>query len=205
MDAIATYRWLVERIKNPPATEKAKMSLDRILLFGRSIGGVVALRLGAMLLEERINDAKQGNELQPLPAGLVLENTFTSLRDMAVEVFPFLSFLKPILRAPVIFDEWKGNEALDFMVQNNEHWGCCLLSGLKDTLVPPEQVRSLHNLLKKRPPKVLKYFRFSEGGHNDTPMKGGADYWNSFQKFLDLVAEAEPERKAHFAAQEKAS
>lgn len=202
MDARASYRWLVDRIRNPPPNEKAKMSLDRILFFGRSIGGVVALRLGATLLEERVADAKKGRPLQPLPAGFVLENTFTSLRDMAVQVFPFLYYLKPLLRSPLVFDEWKGNEALDYMVQNNEHWCCCLLSGKKDMLVPPEQVRSLHNLLKKRPPKVLKYFIFPEGGHNDTPMRGGDEYWISFQKFLDLVVESEPERKAHFAAQE---
>jgi len=199
MDAKASYRWLVERIKNPPANEKAKMSLDRILFFGRSIGGVVALRLGAQLLKERIEDGKQGKPLQPLPAGFVLENTFTSLRDMAVQIFGFLYYLKPLLRSPIIFDEWKANEALEFMVQNNEHWCCCLLSGLKDTLVPPEQMRSLHGLLKKRAPKVLKYFIFKEGGHNDTPMRGGAEYWISFQKFLDAVVATEPERKAHFA------
>lgn len=28
MDARATYRWLVDRIRNPPAKEKANMSLD---------------------------------------------------------------------------------------------------------------------------------------------------------------------------------
>lgn len=202
MDARATYRWLVDRIRNPPAKEKANMSLDRILLFGRSIGGVVALRLGALLLKERLAALTQGKAVEPLPAGFVLENTFTSLRDMAVQVFPFLYYLKPILRAPLIFDEWKGNEALDYMVQNNEHWGFCLLSGLKDTLVPPEQVVSLHNLMKKRPPKVLKFFRFRDGGHNDTPMRGGAEYWNSFMKFLTAVTESEPERKAYYKAQE---
>lgn len=203
MDARASYRWLVDRIRNPPPGEPASMSVDRILLFGRSIGGVVALRLGALLLQERLDDIAAKRSLTPLPAGIVLENTFTSLRDMAVQVFPFLYYLKPVLRSPIIFDEWKGNEALDFMVKNEEHWCCCLLSGLKDTLVPPEQMASLHGLLKQRAPKVLKFFKFRDGGHNDTPMRGGAEYWNSFQKFMDCVVESETERKAHFAAQEK--
>lgn len=205
LDAKAAYRWLVDRIRNPPSTEKAKMSLHRILFFGRSIGGVVALRMAAQLLKERKADAEQGKTLQPLPAGLVLENTFTSLSDMAVQVFPFLYYLKPILRSPIIFDEWKGNEALDYMVQNSDHWCICLLSGLKDALVPPAQMAALHALIKRHPPKVLKYFKFTHGGHNDTPIQGGQDYWHSFKKYLDLVVESEPERKAHFAAEDEKS
>lgn len=203
IDAKAAYRWLIDRIHNPPKNEKTRMSADKILLFGRSIGGAVALKLGALLLEERLAAKAAGKPMQPIPAGFVLENTFTSLRDMAVQVFPFLYYLKPILRSPLVFDEWKGNAALDYMVQNHEHWCCCLLSGQKDTLVPPAQMQSLHELMKRRPPKVLKYFKFPEGGHNDTPMKGGVGYWNSFQKFLDLVEDSEPDRKAFFASQQE--
>jgi hypothetical protein len=199
-DAKASYRWVVDRIQDQQG-QPYKMSADRILFFGRSIGGVVAVRLGATLLEERLNDIKRGKpkeELQPLPAGFMLENTFTNLGDMAVQVFPFLYCLKPLLRKPIIFDEWKGDASLKFMSENHEHWCVCFLSGLKDTIVPPAQMMALRQIVKKRPPKVMKFFTFAEGGHNDTPMRGGDEYWKSIKKFMDLVVETEAERKEFF-------
>lgn len=194
LDAMATYRWLVDRIRNPPADEQVSLSEDRILLFGRSIGGVVASRTNALLLQERLG----GGDL-PLPAGTVLENTFTSLRDMAVQIFPFLYFLKPILRWPIIFDEWNALGALEYTSQHHKNWCCCLFSGLQDQLVPPEQMKQLHSFLKRRPPTVLKLFRFRDGGHNDTPTKCYKEYWDAFQKFMSMVVESEEERKQGLA------
>lgn len=190
-DAVATYRWLVERIRNGPAGQQKIMSLDRILLFGRSIGGVVAVRVMAQLLRARL---QAPDTALPMPAGLVLENTFTSMRAMAVEVFPFLKLVSLLLRPPILFDEWNAEESIKFLSSHYQHWCCCLLSGLQDELVPPSQMRHLHSLLKEHRPKVLKYFIFQEGGHNDTPNKGGEEYWNSCRKFLDLALGTETER-----------
>uniref|UniRef100_A0A7S0B987 Serine aminopeptidase S33 domain-containing protein n=1 Tax=Pyrodinium bahamense TaxID=73915 RepID=A0A7S0B987_9DINO len=192
MDAIATYRWLVERMRNPPSGQHAKMSADRILLFGRSIGGSVAIRLFAQLF--RMHLRASDRTALPLPAGLILENTFTSLRDMAVQVFPFLRIVSLLLRSPIIFDEWRAAESLEFLSRHYEHWCCCLLSGLQDEIVPPSHMRQLHEILKENRPKVLKYFRFPHGGHNDTPNKGGEEYWKSWEKYMDLVTETEAER-----------
>eukprot|EP00933_Yihiella_yeosuensis_P007636 TRINITY_DN112763_c0_g1_i1.p1 TRINITY_DN112763_c0_g1~~TRINITY_DN112763_c0_g1_i1.p1 ORF type:complete len:417 (+),score=53.94 TRINITY_DN112763_c0_g1_i1:83-1333(+) len=199
-DAMGAYRWLVGQSRGE--AEKAarpRVRSDRILFFGRSIGGAVAVRLAERLLRERREQAlfgktAEGAELLPLPAGLVLENTFTSLRDMAVQIFPFLSFLRPLLRSPVIFDEWRSSDGLDYLASNHDQWCCCLLSGLQDQIVPPEQMRAIHAILKKNRPKVLKFFVFPHGGHNDTPHKGGAEYWSSFQKYMDLVRSTEQER-----------
>mmetsp|Transcript_61299 Transcript_61299/g.142607 ORF Transcript_61299/g.142607 Transcript_61299/m.142607 type:complete len:402 (+) Transcript_61299:84-1289(+) len=190
MDAVATYRWLVDRIRNPPSGQP-KMSTDRIFLFGRSIGGVVAIRLFAQLFQLHLASERPA---LPLPAGLVLENTFTSLRDMAVQVFPFLRVLGVLLRSPLIFDEWKAVESLQFVSRRYQHWCCCLLSGLQDELVPPAQMKQLHGILKENRPKVLKYFIFQKGGHNDTPREAGEEYWQCCQKFMDLVTETEAER-----------
>merc|ERR1712113_678514 len=108
--------------------------------------------------------------------GLVLENSFTSLRDMACQLFPFLRPLRPLLRSPLVFDEWNTTESLIYLASNHEHWCCCLLSGLQDQIVPPDQMKQLHAILKQHRPKVLKFFAFPYGGHNDTPAKGGAAY-----------------------------
>jgi len=64
-DGTAAYRWL---------TESRKIPAEQIVLFGRSLGGAVAVDLAARL-----------------PArALVLESTFSSVSDMARHLFPFL-------------------------------------------------------------------------------------------------------------------
>jgi len=193
MDALGTYRFLVESINSGKYAAKTKMSTDRILLFGRSIGGAVAIKVMADLLRESLDAGGKG--ALPLPAGLILENTFTALKDMAVQIFPFLSVLKWLLAPPLLYDPWDSTDSLAFLTKRHEHWCCCLLSGLQDEIVPPEQMTALHGILKTRRPKVLKFFRFPLGGHNDTPTKGGAEYWISFSKFMGEVVATEDERR----------
>ena len=67
-DARAAWRYL---------TEKRGLEPKDIILFGRSIGGVVAAGLAARVQ----------------PGGLILESTFSSARDMAEVVFPLFSRL----------------------------------------------------------------------------------------------------------------
>merc|ERR1719401_7116 len=147
----------------------------------------------ADLLREKLRPG--ATDALPVPAGLILENTFTALRDMAVQLFPFLSFLSVLLRPPMVFDPWDSTDSLDFLTKNHRAWCCCLLSGLEDQIVPPAQMRQLRNILKEREPKVLKFFTFKYGGHNDTPTRGGAEYWSSFQKFMAMVEATEDERR----------
>jgi len=182
MDAMAAYRWLVEYARLPQSS-KTKVSADRIILFGRSIGGAVACVLGERLLRRQV----AGDESLPLPAGIVLENTFTSLKDIACSVFFFLRPFSWLMKPPMIFDEWKAAESLDCIAANYENFHCCLLSGAADTLVPPSHMRQLHAIVKKHKPTTIKFFIFPTGGHNDLPQKGGDEYWDSFNKFLSLV------------------
>mmetsp|Transcript_43721 Transcript_43721/g.81569 ORF Transcript_43721/g.81569 Transcript_43721/m.81569 type:complete len:389 (-) Transcript_43721:27-1193(-) len=187
-DAVAAHRWLLQRAKSGSMHVRA----DRILFFGRSIGGAVAVKLAAHALKQKQEEVADG---LPLPAGIILENTFTSLRDMAVQMFPFLSPLRSLLRSPLVFDEWRSADSLRYFASNHTLWCCCLFSGLQDQIVPPAQMKELHGLLSKYRPKVLKCFNFPMGGHNDTPQIGGADYWASFNKYMGLVKASEAERE----------
>eukprot|EP00931_Biecheleriopsis_adriatica_P007904 TRINITY_DN109149_c0_g1_i1.p1 TRINITY_DN109149_c0_g1~~TRINITY_DN109149_c0_g1_i1.p1 ORF type:complete len:395 (+),score=83.92 TRINITY_DN109149_c0_g1_i1:70-1254(+) len=191
-DAMAAFEWLIKRSKQPRKEGQPCISADRIIFFGRSIGGAVAVKLAADLLKRR---KEKASEL-PLPAGLVLENTFTSLRDMALQIFPFLSPLWPLLRSPLIFDEWRSADSLRYFASNWDEWCCCLMSGLQDQIVPPAQMVEIHDILKQHRPNVLKCFRFTHGGHNDTPQRGGDAYWESFNKYMHEVKEFEAKRNA---------
>jgi uncharacterized protein len=70
-DAEAAWRYLVE---------KRGLRAEDIVIFGRSLGGAVAAWLAA----------------KEQPAGLILESTFSSAREMAHAVFPLLSWLTPM-------------------------------------------------------------------------------------------------------------
>jgi fermentation-respiration switch protein FrsA (DUF1100 family) len=63
-DAETAWRYLVETRRIPA---------QKIVLFGRSLGGCVAAWLAARVA----------------PAGLILESTFTSVPDMAAKIYPF--------------------------------------------------------------------------------------------------------------------
>lgn len=195
-DATAAYRWLESYASRceTDGTCSTLISTERILFFGRSIGGAVSVHLFAQLLEAKHQAESKEVADKPLPAGLILENTFTSLRDMALQLFPFLQPLKFLLRKPLVLDEWLSVDRLEYIASTHQNWCCCLLSGLQDQIVPPDQMRQIHAVLKLFRPQVLKFFRFPNGGHNDTPTRGGEDYWVSFNKFMDLVRESEPDR-----------
>lgn len=68
LDARAAWNYLLEQKKIKP---------EDIILFGRSLGGAVAIQLAT----------------QVKPAGLILESTFTSASDMARMIMPLLSRL----------------------------------------------------------------------------------------------------------------
>jgi len=63
--AEAAWQYLVETREIPP---------EKIIIFGRSLGGAVAANLAHA----------------HKPAGLILESTFTSVPDMGAELYPFL-------------------------------------------------------------------------------------------------------------------
>ena len=70
-DARAAWQYLVEKRNTPP---------DKIVVFGRSLGGAVAAGLA-----ERVTPAACA-----APAALILEATFTSIVDMGARLYPWL-------------------------------------------------------------------------------------------------------------------
>lgn len=80
-DAEACYRWLTETKATPP---------DQIILFGRSLGGAVAIELATrvecagLIVESSLTSAKaMGNLMFPyFPVGLLLKHKFASIEKI---------------------------------------------------------------------------------------------------------------------------
>ncbi len=129
------------------------LASTRLAYFGRSLGAAVAIEV-----------ARQ----QP-PAGLILESAFTSIREMARIVAPYLPFPGllqtkydnlakiPTIRVPVL-----------------------ILHGDQDEVVPYELARRLFEAAN--PPKT--FYTVHGAHHNDTYVVGGESYFQAWGHFL---------------------
>jgi fermentation-respiration switch protein FrsA (DUF1100 family) len=144
-DARAARQWLAQR---------TGVEENAIVLVGRSLGGGVAVDLAA----------KDGGR------GLVLENTFTSMRDMVdtqVSPLPLGWFLDMQLDSLSLIGKYHGP-----LLQTH---------GDADKLIPFEQACRLFEAANK--PKV--FVKAPGCGHNDMPT---ADYVGNLDQFLSQLA-----------------
>jgi len=142
-DAEIAYRWLVESRSVP---------VERLFLFGESIGGAVAVNLAA----------------KSACAGLIIESSFTSLREIARHAFPFAP-TGLLLRSD--FDS----------IKNLPRISCPILVSHSpdDDLIPYQFGRRLFEAAK--PPK--QFVRLS-GGHNDRGYLSDPAYVKAVGSFL---------------------
>lgn len=144
LDSLAAYETLV-RDKN--------ISPESLFLFGRSLGGICAVEVAS----------------QRPAAGLILESVFTSAKDMARKMLPFLPlgyFIKskfdaigkvPTLEIPKLF-----------------------LHGTEDNIVPYRLGRKLFEAAAN--PK--EFYDIVGAGHNDTYIIGGKAYFDALDRFI---------------------
>lgn len=152
--------------------DRSDVDKSRIVIFGRSLGGAV----GSVLA--RNNPDKV--------SALILENTFTSILDMAGIMVPFLKWfiggcgskgpkvLNFLVRSP-----WRTYDLIDEIKQP-----ILFISGLQDELVPPSHMRVLYDKAIEHNTHCL-FVDFPDGMHMDTWLSDGVRYWRSIQLFLD--------------------
>lgn len=116
-DARAARSYLISR----PDVEE-----ERLVYFGESLGGAVALGLAQ----------------ESTPAALVLRSPFVSLADIGSHHYPFLP-VSLLLRDRYPNDEWVTEVDVPLM----------MIAGSDDRIVPLEQTERLHELAS--PPKTL--------------------------------------------------
>lgn len=146
---------------------------SRVFVFGRSLGGAVAVALAARVARHAQRRAAQQLDAMVNVKGVVLENTFTSVAELAVVCIPLLSFLgisAPML-SMILNNQWKTRDRvllsahvcvfyptciptarLAFFLPQMQDVNCavCLLAGLQDELIPHSQMQELHEICRAR-------------------------------------------------------
>ncbi len=146
-DARAAWRHLIE--------QRGARARD-IVIFGRSLGGTVAARLAS--------------EVQP--AGLIIESSFSSARDVARTVFPLLSHLT-YLRYD--FDAAAAIKQV--------HSPVLMMHSPEDEVIPYALGERLY-----RAANEPKYFHRLKGDHNTGFLQSQPAYEQVIQRFLEELS-----------------
>ncbi|KAL2501088.1 alpha/beta-hydrolase superfamily protein [Forsythia ovata] len=152
--------------------QRTDIDTSRIVVFGRSLGGAV----GAVLTKNNPDKV----------AAIIMENTFTSILDMAGVLLPFLKWF-------IGKSGSKGPRVMNFLVRSP--WNSIdiigeikqpilFLSGLQDEMVPPSHMQMLYAKAAARN-QQCSFVEFPTGMHMDTWLAGGDGYWSTIQEFLE--------------------
>eukprot|EP00878_Enallax_costatus_P034538 GHUV01038300.1.p1 GENE.GHUV01038300.1~~GHUV01038300.1.p1 ORF type:complete len:276 (+),score=63.48 GHUV01038300.1:938-1765(+) len=141
------------------------LNTQQIVVFGRSLGGAVAIHLAA------------GN--QDKIKALVIENTFMSVEDMVSQVLPPLGTVIGT------------GKPLNFMVTNKWRNVCeieritdlplLLLASVHDEMVPFKQMQRLHQAV--RTPRCM-WVEFPDALHMDAYHTNRELYWPALRDFM---------------------
>lgn len=143
-DAVAAYDYLIEI---------EKISPERIAVFGRSLGGAVAIEVA---LRRKVKC-------------VIIENTFTSMRDMSKTIFPY-SLFSPFL--PHHYENSK--KIADVSVPK------LIIHGTNDKIVPLSMGKRLFEVAQGE-----KTFLPVDGaGHSDAYIIGGTAYFDAVVDFI---------------------
>ena len=153
LDAQAALKFILKHDKVDPS---------KIFLFGRSLGGAVAFDVAKY--------AEQNN--LPL-AGVIVENTFTSVADMVDHIMPYIAPLKAL----VLRIRWNSSVIVPHL-----RTPVLYLAGARDELVPHSLMLQLHKSTTRS--RLNKIHVIRDGTHNETWMKGGQEYWDAIRSFI---------------------
>jgi pimeloyl-ACP methyl ester carboxylesterase len=161
-DAVAAWDYVRKEL----ATTRNDVDATQIYVFGRSLGGAVAVSLAA-------HAEAAGAPL----AACLLENTFTSISAMVDSVLPFLTPIKHW----VLTIGW---DSLTLLRQGRlRRTPVLLLAGDADTLVPHAHMRALRAAAMEHVP-LMQWHVIAGGTHNESWLQGGRPYWQAVADFV---------------------
>ncbi|KAK5990461.1 Protein bem46 [Cladobotryum mycophilum] len=145
--------------------ERAETRHHQFIVYGQSLGGAVSIKLAAK------------NQAQGDVAGLVLENTFLSMRKLIPSVIPPAKYFTLLCH-----QVWPSES----IIPTIKEVPILFLSGLQDEIVPPSHMRQLYDI-STTSSKTWKVF--PGGDHNSSVLEEGY-----FEAISDFVADVTNER-----------
>lgn len=149
-----------------------KLNLKHIFVHGRSMGGAVAIEMA-----HKNPDAY---------TGLIVENTFLSLKEIVSKKKPFLYFF--ILSFDWIVRTKMKNDEKIATIQMPTFF----LISLKDTVVDPNDGINLFNL---SPSKHKYAFSSKEGTHNNVKINEEKKFYENYTSFIKVSINAAKEEE----------
>ena len=146
-------------------SSRSDVSPERIVYFGRSLGAAIAVELA----------------VRAPPYGLILESPFPSIPYMARRVYPWLPFVRFLVRSR--YDALEKAPRLDVPK--------LVLHGDQDDIVPIESGRKLFDAAGE--PKA--FYTIHGAGHNDTYLVGGDAYFAALSDFVEQLARPNDQSK----------
>ncbi|XP_039182150.1 protein ABHD13 [Crotalus tigris] len=150
---------------------RSDLDKTKIFLFGRSLGGAVAIHLAS--------------ENSHRISAILVENTFLSIPHMASTLFSFF----PMRYLPL----WcYKNKFLSYRKISQCRMPSLFISGLADQLIPPVMMKQLYEL---SPARTKRLAIFPDGTHNDTWQCQG--YFTALEQFIkEVIKSHSPEEMA---------
>ncbi|KAK6453676.1 Alpha/Beta hydrolase protein [Scheffersomyces xylosifermentans] len=137
--------------------EDEQYQQSSLVLYGRSLGGAVAIYIAATM--------------SSAVSALILENTFLSIRKTVPHVFPMLKYFTRF-----VHQHWDSEKLVP---QIPSKMPVLLLSARKDEIVPPEHMDKINSLMKS---EQKFFYTFENSTHNETVVQ--PDYWEHVQRFI---------------------
>lgn len=164
LDAQAALNYLLK--------ERSDIDRSNISLFGRSLGGAVTIHLAARNAENI--------------RSVMIENTFTSIEEVAPRLFPLLKFFIGPGRFCnfLVRNKWESRRDIARLANTP----VLLLSSLKDEMLPPEQMRQLYERLQQAGAKRAVWTEFPDGTHMEAYDICRQQYWPAVRAFFDKYA-----------------
>lgn len=148
--------------------DRAETASHKIIVYGQSLGGAVSIKLVSK------------NQNRGDIVGLILENTFLSMRSLIPSVIPPAKYL-----AILCHQVWPSESVIPSITEVP----ILFLSGLQDEIVPPPHMRKLYELATT-PTKIWK--PLPGGDHNSSVLEEG--YFEAIYDFVSMTGDAKPEK-----------
>lgn len=140
----------------------------KVFLFGQSLGGSVAIHTMCTMFKE------------VSISGVIVENSFTSIREVALSNFPPLLAIKPLIKPPILRHMFGSLQRL------NEYQGplppILFIRGEQDELLPSNHTDLLLQSVQSKSKKA-SLVSFENGHHSDLSISIGEPYYQALVDF----------------------